>query len=121
VLLRIVPGFSIVVLRVELARLTTTGRMVLVSMLSAAFGALFTTLGAFLAAALALVFARAFSATLLALGTTRFGLLFLLIGLRSSGLTLARHRNRERSQQEREQHNEYSALSGFHFVLLWKG
>jgi hypothetical protein len=103
-------------LRVELARFTATIGMILISMLSAALGAWFTTFGAFLAAAISLLmFARrALGATLLALGATRFGLL-LLIGLRRGLLTLAADRNRESSQQEGEQHNEYRALSGFHF------
>jgi hypothetical protein len=111
VLLRIVLGFC-VVLRVELTRFTATAGMVLISMLSAALGAFFTTLSAFLAAAISLVLARAFSATLLALGATRFGLL-LLIGLRRARLPLA-HCNHEGGQQQCEQHNDYSALSGFH-------
>jgi hypothetical protein len=89
--------------------------MILVSVLGAALGALFTTLGAFFTAAIGfLVLTRTFGATLLALGTTRFGLL-LLIGLRCAGLTLA-HCDCKGSQEEGEQHNEHSALSGFHFV-----
>jgi hypothetical protein len=84
-------------------------------MVGAALSAGLTTFGAFLAAALSLiVFTRAFGAALLALGTTRFSLLF-LVGLRCAGLTLA-HCDRKGSQEEREQHNEHSALSGFHFV-----
>lgn len=121
-ILRIVLAFCIVlrvVLSTELTRFTATVGVILISMLGATFGALFTTLGAFLAAALRLVvFARAFGATLLALGTTRFGFL-LLIGLRCAGLTLA-HCDRKGGQEEGEQHNEYSALSGFHFLLLSK-
>lgn len=121
VLLRIVLAFCVVlrvVLSAELTRFTTAVSMILISsMLGAALSALFTTLGAFLAATLRfLVFARAFGATLLALGTTRFGFL-LLICLRCAGLSLA-HCDRKSSQKEGEQHNEYSALSGFHFVLL---
>jgi hypothetical protein len=117
VLLRIVLAFCIVlrvVLSAELTRFATTVSVILISMLSAALGARFTTFGAFLAATLALVLARgALSATLLALGTTRFGFL-LLIGLRCAGLTLA-HCDRKDSQEEGEQHNENSALTGFHF------
>jgi hypothetical protein len=120
VLLRIVlAAFCIVrgvVLSTELTRFTTTVSVILISMLGATLGTLSTTLGAFLTATVCIfVFARAFGATLLALGTTRFG--FLLIGLRCAGLTLA-HCDRKGSQEEGEQHNEYSALSGFHFGLL---
>ena len=112
-LLRIVLARRIM-LGVHVARLATTAvSVILVRMLLAALGAFLTAFSAFFAAALVRVIAGTFGATLRALRTTRFG--FLLIGLRSALRTL-RHRDREGSQQEREQHDEYSALSGFHFV-----
>jgi hypothetical protein len=80
-------------------------------MLRAALGAFFTAFSAFLAAALGCFLARAFSATLCAFGTTRFRLL--LIGLGRALRTLG-HRHCESGQQEGEQHDDYSALSGFH-------
>src|SRR5687768_11962121 len=84
--------------------------MILVRVGFAAFGAFLAAFSALFAAALAFVLTLAFGATLRTLGATRFGFL-LLIGLsRSLG-----HRDREGSQQEGEQHDEYSALSGFHF------
>jgi hypothetical protein len=99
-----------IMLRIELARFTATSGMILVSMLLAALGAFLTTLSAFLAATLTFVLARAFGATLLAFGATRLGLLLLIC------LCCALcHGDRECGQEEREQHNENSALSGFHF------
>jgi membrane protein implicated in regulation of membrane protease activity len=114
-LLRIVLGFGVAFRVVEFARFTTAAGVFLICIVLAALGAFLTTLSAFFAAALSLFFARAFSATVRAFGTTRFGFL-LLIGLRRA----LRHRDREGSQQEGEQHNDYRALSGFHFVLLFK-
>jgi hypothetical protein len=100
-----------VVLVLHLARLTTTVSMILIRIGLAALGAFFATLSALLAATVfRFVLARSFRATVRAFGATRFGLL-LLIGLRRA----LRHRHREDGQQEGEQHNEYSALSGFHF------
>jgi hypothetical protein len=114
---RIVLALSIMLgIGAHLAGITTAVGVILVRMLLAALSAILAAFSAFFAAALVLVLARTFRATLRAFGTTRFG--FLLIGLRSALRTLG-HRDRESSQQEGEQHNEYSALSGFHFVLLF--
>src|SRR5687768_10266382 len=80
-------------------------------MVLAALGAFFTAFSAFFAATLRFVLARAFRTTVRAFGATRFRFL-LLIGLRRA----LGHRDGEGSQQEGEQHNEYSALSGFHLI-----
>src|SRR5688572_3914387 len=90
---------------VQLTRFTTAAFVLL-----AAFSAFLTTLGAFLAAALRFVLARAFSTTVRAFGATRVGLL-LLVGLRRA----LGNANCERGEQQGEQRNENSALSGFHF------
>jgi hypothetical protein len=107
-LLRIVLGFGVVI-HLHLARVATAGSVVFVRMVCAALGAFLAAFGAFFAAAIGFVLARTFSATLRAFGTTRFGFL-VLIGLRRA----LGHRDCESGQQEGEQHNEYSALSGFH-------
>src|SRR6185503_16970734 len=87
------------------------------SLFLATLGAVFTAFSAFFAAALGfgvVMLTRIFRAALLAFGATRFGFLLLLIGLRRDRSSL-RHRHRECSKDEGEQHNEYCALSGFHF------
>ena len=114
-LLRIVLGFGVVIC-LHLARVTTAVsvvlvRMVLVRMVRAALGAFLAAFGALFAAAIGFVLTRTLSATLRAFGATRFGFL-VLIGLRRA----LGHRDCESGQQEGQQHNEYSALSGFHFL-----